>query len=194
MFIISAPSGTGKTTLCQALLRHDSNLRYSVSVTTRPRRGKEEDDKAYHFLTDEEFDSLVKVDGLLEWEEVYGSRYGTPKAQLAELLSQGFDVVLDVDIKGALHLKEFYPTSVTVFLLPPSLAELRNRLTKRARDDHETIETRLAKAEAEIEQAAEFDYVVVNDSLSASVNSLRAILEAERSRTARTKEIKLTED
>lgn len=194
LFIISAPSGTGKTTLCQVLLRHDANLRYSVSVTTRPRRGKEEGGKAYHFVTDEEFDSLVKDDGLLEWEEVYGYRYGTPKAQLEEFLAQGFDVVLDVDIEGALHLKELYPASVTVFLLPPSLAELRNRLTKRGRDDHETIKMRLTKAEAEIERAVQFDYVVLNDSLSASVHSLGAILQAERSRTARTKKIKLTED
>jgi guanylate kinase len=194
LFIVSAPSGAGKTTLCQALLRHDSDLRYSVSVTTRPRRGKEENGKSYHFVTDEEFDSLVEDDGLLEWEEVYGHRYGTPKVQLEERLAQGFDVVLDVDIKGALHLKKRYPASVTVFLLPPSLAELRNRLTKRGRDDHETIEMRLAKAEAEIERAAEFDYVVVNDSLAASVHSLRAILQAERSRTTRLEVIKLKED
>lgn len=194
MFILSAPSGAGKTTLCQALVRHDAGVRYSVSATTRPRRGKEVDGKAYHFVGDAEFDRLIEEDDLLEWEEVYGYRYGTPKAQVEELLSQGLDVVLDTDIKGALHLKKLYPESVTVFLLPPDLAELRRRLTTRGRDDRETIEVRLARAEAEIERAGEFDYVVVNDSLSASIRLLRAILDAERARTARAKKIKLTED
>ncbi|TKJ44237.1 guanylate kinase [candidate division TA06 bacterium B3_TA06] len=194
LFILSAPSGAGKTTLCRSLVRRDDKVRYSVSATTRPRRGKEEDGKAYHFVSDEEFSSLAEQDGLLEWEEVYGYRYGTPKAQVQELLAAGFDVVLDMDINGALHLKERYPESVTVFLLPPSLSELRRRLTARGRDDRETIEVRLARAEAEIERAREFDYVVVNDSLSASLALLQAILDAERARAARIKKIKLTED
>jgi guanylate kinase len=175
-------------------VRCDDKARYSVSATTRPRRGKEVDGKSYHFVSEEGFDRLIKEDDLLEWEEVYGYRYGTPKAQVEELLSQGFDVVLDTDIKGALHLKRLYPESVTVFLLPPSLSELRRRLTARGRDDRETIEARLARAEAEIERAGEFDYAVVNDSLSASLRSLRAILDAERARIARAKKIKLTED
>ncbi len=194
MFILSAPSGAGKTTLCRSLVRRDDKVRYSVSTTTRPRRGKEENGKAYHFVSDEEFSSLAEQDGLLEWEKVYGYRYGTPKAQVQELLAAGFDVVLDMDINGALHLKERYPESVTVFLLPPSLFELRRRLTARGRDDRETIEVRLARAEAEIERAREFDYVVVNDSLSASLALLQAILDAERARIARAKKIKLTED
>jgi len=194
LFILSAPSGAGKTTLCRSLVRRDDKVRYSVSATTRPRRGKEEDGKAYHFVDDAEFDRLIKEDDLLEWEEVYGYRYGTPKAQVEKLLSQGFDVVLDTDIKGALHLKRIYPESVTVFLLPPSLSELRRRLTARGRDDRETIEARLARAEAEIGRAREFDYAVVNDSLSASLWLLRAILDAERARIARAKKIKLTED
>jgi len=194
LFILSAPSGAGKTTLCRSLVRRDDKVRYSVSATTRPRRGKEENGKAYHFVSDEEFSSLAEQDGLLEWEEVYGYRYGTPKAQVQELLAAGFDVVLDMDINGALHLNERYPESVTVFLLPPSLFELRRRLTARGRDDRETIEVRLARAEAEIERAREFDYVVVNDSLSASLALLQAILDAERARAARAKKIKLTED
>ncbi len=194
LFILSAPSGAGKTTLCRSLVRRDDKVRYSVSATTRPRRGKEENGKAYHFVSDEEFSSLAEQDGLLEWEEVYGYRYGTPKAQVQELLAAGFDVVLDMDINGALHLKRLYPESVTVFLLPPSLFELRRRLTARGRDDRETIEVRLARAEAEIERAREFDYVVVNDLLSASLALLQAILDAERARAARIKKIKLTED
>ncbi len=194
LFILSAPSGAGKTTLCRSLVRRDDKVRYSVSATTRPRRGNEEDGKAYHFVNDSEFNRLIEEDDLLEWEEVYGYRYGTPKVQVEELLSQGFDVMLDTDIKGALHLKRLYPESVTVFLLPPSLSELRRRLTARGRDDRETIEARLARAEAEIELAGEFDYAVVNDSLSASLWLLRAILDAERARIARAKKIKLTED
>ncbi|MBA7594439.1 Guanylate kinase [subsurface metagenome] len=194
LFILSAPSGAGKTTLCRSLVRRDDKVRYSVSATTRPRRGKEENGKAYHFVSDEEFSSLAEQDGLLEWEEVYGYRYGTPKAQVQELLAAGFDVVLDMDINGALHLKRLYPESVTVFLLPPSLFELRRRLTARGRDDRETIEVRLARAEAEIERAREFDYAVMNDSLSASLALLQAILDAERARIARAKKIKLTED
>ena len=120
LFILSAPSGAGKTTLCRSLVRRDDKVRYSVSATTRPRRGKEENGKAYHFVSDEEFSSLAEQDGLLEWEEVYGYRYGTPKAQVQELLAAGFDVVLDMDINGALHLKRLYPESVTVFLLHPA--------------------------------------------------------------------------
>lgn len=194
MFILSAPSGAGKTTLCQAMVRHNDDMRYSVSATTRPRLAAETDGKAYHFMSDAEFDGLIEKDGLLEWEQVYGFRYGTPRAPLEAMLAQGFDVALDMDIKGALNLKRRYPESVTVFLLPPGMEELRRRLTSRGRDDKETIASRLAQASAEIEQAEEFDYVVVNDSLSESVRLLQAIVDAERARTTRIKKIELTED
>jgi len=194
MLILTAPSGAGKTTLCRAILRHDPQVRYSVSATTRPRHAKETPGKDYMFLSDEEFSKLVESGGLLEWEEVYGYRYGTPRKPLEKLLREGFDVVLDLDVKGALAVKKLRPESVTVFLLPPTFAELERRLTSRARDDHRTIKTRLAQAELEIKKAKEFDYVVINDSLAHSVHLLLAILEAERARSTRVEKIELKEE
>ncbi len=193
LIILSAPSGAGKTTLCRALVRHDPRVRYSVSATTRPRRGKEIDGTDYHFMTDAEFDRLISEKGFVEWEEVYGYRYGTPRAQLEEFLAAGFDAVLALDIKGALNIKKCYPESVTVFLLPPSLAELRRRLTSRARDDSAVLEARLALARTEIQRAPEFDYAVVNDSLAESVHLVTSILEAERVRSARLDKIQILE-
>lgn len=191
LLILSAPSGTGKTTLCRALLRHDSNLGYSVSATTRPRRGKEVDGEDYHFITDERFDNLIKESGFLEWEEVYGHRYGTLRSEIERSQSSGRDVILDLDVKGALHVRQVYPGSVAVFLLPPTIEELRHRLLTRGREGKELIEERLKEARSEIEKAREFDYVIVNDSLAESVHKLTAILEAERARSKKISEIKL---
>lgn len=193
LIILSAPSGAGKTTLCRALVRHDSRVRYSVSATTRPRRGKEVDGVDYHFMTDAEFDELVGKRELVEWEEVYGYRYGTLRAQLEEFLDAGFDVVLALDIKGALNIKKCFPESVTVFLLPPSMEELRRRLTSRAREEAGVLAERLALARTEMERAFEFDYVVVNDSLAESIHLVTAILRAERSRSTRLGKIEISE-
>ncbi len=194
LFIVSAPSGTGKTTLCRALLRRDSGLAYSVSATTRPKRGKEVEGQDYYFMTDEEFDRAISEGALLEWEEVYGARYGTLRRQLEEKLDAGHDVILDLDVKGALHVKGIFPESVAVFLLPPTMEELRHRLITRGREGKDLIEARLSQAESEIERAREFDYVVVNDSLAESAARLAAILDAERARTGRLTKIQLMED
>jgi len=194
LFIISAPSGTGKTTLCRELVKADPGIKYSVSATTRSRRGKEEHGKDYLFLTEDEFRELERDGGLLEHEEVYGYLYGTPKAHVFEHMDHGYDVIFDLDIKGALNLKNTQKESVTVFVLPPSISELHRRLSVRARDTEEIIADRLAKAKDEIAKAREFDYVVVNDVLNECVKTLSAILAAERSRTKRIKEISIKED
>ncbi len=191
LIIISAPSGTGKTTLCRALLKRDEKIRYSISVTTRSRKAEEEHGKDYYFLSDKEFDLLVENGGLLEWEEVYRYRYGTPKDKTEELLAQGYNVLFDLDIKGAVNLKRRFPDSVTVFLLPPSMAELERRITLRGRDDADNIKFRLAQAMAEMEKAKEFDYIIVNDLLDESVQKLVSIIKAERCRSLRIREIKI---
>lgn len=191
--IITAPSGAGKTTLCRALTRHDKRVRYSVSVTTRPRQSKEKEGTDYFFVTPDEFSDMVKKGELLEWEEVYGYQYGTPRKNVEEKLNQGLDVVLDLDIKGALHVKELYPGSVSVFLLPPTLTELHQRLTRRGRDSRKVIEERLAQARSELKRARDFDYVIVNDSLAESVHLLTSIIEAERAHTERITKIELLE-
>ncbi|MBD3286265.1 guanylate kinase [candidate division WOR-3 bacterium] len=185
LYIVSAPSGTGKTTLCRNLISQDSGLRYSVSVTTRPRKDKEENGKDYFFLTEAEFTKMVAAEELLEHEKVYGYSYGTPKDRVEELLKQGFDVLFDLDVKGALNLMRIYTDSVTVFLLPPSIKELRRRLFSRKRDDEETIEARLAAAISEINSASRFDYIVVNEELTESLRQLKEILHAERARSNR---------
>ncbi len=194
MIILSAPSGAGKTTLCRALVGDDKIIRYSVSASTRPQYRQEVDGEDYFFVSEAEFDKMIKQGDLLEWEEVYGYRYGTPRSNVEALFGQGLDVVLDLDIKGALHLKELYPESVTVFLLPPSMEELERRLSSRARDDDETIQARLARARAEIDRAGQFDYVLLNDALAETIRHLHGIIQAERSRAARIEEIELPED
>lgn len=194
LFVVSAPSGTGKTTLCRALLRHDTALAYSVSATTRSKRAKEVEGQDYYFMTDDEFSTSIAQGAFVEWEEVYGSRYGTLHSELLGKLDNGRDVILDLDVKGALHVKSIYPESVAVFLLPPTMEELRHRLITRGREGKELIEVRLSQARSEIERAREFDYVVVNDTLAESTSKLAAILDAERSRSTRLTEIKLMED
>ncbi len=194
LFVVSAPSGTGKTTLCRALLRHDGCLSYSVSATTRPKRAKEVEGQDYYFMTDGEFTSSVAQGAFVEWEDVYGARYGTLHSELRGKLKDGHDVILDLDVKGALHVKSMYPESVAVFLLPPTMEELRHRLITRGREGKDIIEARLGQARSEIERACEFDYVVVNDTLAESTARLAAILDAERSRSTRLTEIKLMED
>lgn len=186
MFILSSPSGTGKTTIARRLLEHDAEIRMSVSVTTRPMRPGEIDGRDYHFAGQDQFDRMVEAEEFMEWAEVFGYSYGTPKAQIRAGLKTGQDFLFDIDWQGTQQLFQKAETDVVrVFLLPPSLDELRHRLTSRGTDSAEVIAGRMARAQAEISHWDGYDYVVVNDDIDACFAKVVQILAAERMRRAR---------
>jgi len=186
MFILSSPSGAGKTTISRMLLAHDSEIRMSVSVTTRPMRTGEVDGVDYHFTDRATFDRMVADNEFLEWAEVFGNCYGTPKRQIKDGLSQGQDFLFDIDWQGTQQLYQKLERDVVrVFLLPPSLGELRRRLTTRATDSAEVIADRMARAQAEISHWDGYDYVLVNDDVDTCFARVVQILVAERLRRAR---------
>jgi guanylate kinase len=189
MFVISSPSGAGKGTLSRNILEKDRDMTLSVSVTTRDRRPSEINGVHYHFISQQRFLSMRDGGELLEWAEVHGNYYGTPQAPVEEALASGRDVLFDIDWQGAAQLRDKMSSDVvSVFILPPSMAELRSRLTRRAEDAPEVIEKRLVNARREIAEWPNFDYVVVNDDLDAAFADLTAILRAERSRRLRAAE------
>ncbi|MCS6986750.1 MAG: guanylate kinase [Sphingomonadaceae bacterium] len=186
MLVLSSPSGAGKTTLSRALLAEEPELTMSVSVTTRPPRPGEVDGRDYRFITDAEFDSLVQSGALLEWARVFGHRYGTPRAPVERALAQGRDVLFDIDWQGTQQLKAAARDDlVSIFILPPSMGELRRRLECRAQDPPDVIAGRMARAAAEISHWPEYDYVLVNDRVEDCLADIRAILKAERLRRPR---------
>ncbi len=186
MFVLSSPSGAGKTTISRKLLAAEDNLRMSVSVTTRPIRPGEVDGKDYHFVTRARFDAMVADDAFLEWAEVFGNCYGTPRAQIADGLAAGQDYLFDIDWQGTQQLYQRAGVDVVrVFLLPPSIAELEHRLSSRGTDSAEVIAGRMARARSEISHWDGYDYVVVNDAIEACFGKVRTILEAERLKRAR---------
>ena len=186
MFILSSPSGAGKTTIAQRLLAADMNLFMSVSVTTRPVRPGEIDGRDYHFTDRDEFAEMVADDAFLEWAEVFDNCYGTPRAQIANGLPQGRDYLFDVDWQGAQQLSQSAGSDVvSVFLLPPSITELEQRLRARGTDSAEVIAGRMARARAEISHWDGYDYVVVNRDVDACFEQVRTILAAERLRRGR---------
>ena len=188
MLILSSPSGAGKTTLTRMLLqREDVDLTLSVSVTTRPRRPSEVDGVHYHFLTPGRFGEMREAGDLLEWADVHGAQYGTPRAPVEALLSRGRDVLFDIDYQGVQQIRARARDDVaTIFILPPSMRELRARLERRAEDKPEVIERRLSAARGEIARWALYDYVLVNDDLPRTLGDVVAILRAERLRRLRT--------
>ncbi len=180
MLVLSSPSGAGKTTLSRMLLE-DPAVMLSISVTTRPRRPGEKDGAHYHFIDRAHFDALVKNGELLEWAEVFGHCYGTPRVPVEQALAAGRDVLFDIDWQGTQQLRERVPSDlVSVFVLPPSARELESRLHSRAQDPKDVIRARMAKAADEMSHWAEYDYVVVNRNLDDTLTELRAILAAER--------------
>lgn len=186
MVVVSSPSGAGKSTIARNLLENDKALELSVSVTTRQRRGSEIDGVHYHFVSQRDFERLRDTDALLEWAEVHGNYYGTPREPVENAMAEGRDMLFDIDWQGAAQLSEKMPADiVSVFILPPSIGELRTRLKRRAEDSDETIETRLSNAKLELEHWREYDYVVVNDDLDLAYSSLRSIVTAERLRRDR---------
>jgi guanylate kinase len=186
MLVISSPSGAGKSTIARNLLEADHQLSLSVSVTTRPRRPSEIDGVHYHFITHREFERLRDSDALLEWAEVHGNCYGTPREAAEIAMAEGRDMLFDIDWQGALQLQEKMRADVVgIFILPPSLAELKSRLFRRAEDTADVIGVRLDNARDEIQHWREYDYVVINQDLNLAFDSVRAIVTAERLRRDR---------
>lgn len=186
MLVLSSPSGAGKSTIARNLLENDKQLELSVSVTTRQRRPSEIDGVHYHFATQRDFERMRDTDALIEWAEVHGNFYGTPREAAENALAEGRDMLFDIDWQGAQQMKEKMRADiVSIFILPPSMAELKARLKRRAEDSEEVIERRLANARSEIEHWREYDYVVVNDDLDRAFAAVRAIVSAERLRRDR---------
>lgn len=177
LFVISAPSGAGKTSLVKALLERLPNLRVSTSHTTRPRRPTEADGREYHFVDNPTFDQLKAAGAFLECAEVFGNQYGTSRTQLEEKLAGGHDVILEIDWQGAQVVRSSMPDCRSIFILPPSRDALRTRLTNRHTDSAEVIERRLSQAVADMSHYREFDYVVVNDNFDAAVEQLVQIVQ-----------------
>ena len=189
MLVLSSPSGAGKTTISRALLDGDDALELSVSATTRAPREGEVDGVHYQFISDDRFRTLIDEDGLLEWANVFNNAYGTPRAAIEKALSEGRDVLFDIDWQGTQQLRQKMPQDlVSVFVLPPSLAALETRLKSRQQMTGETDEQvayRLSKAPAEVSHWAEYDFIIVNSDIEQSVAQVRAILTAERQRRER---------
>jgi guanylate kinase len=186
MLVISSPSGAGKSTIARTLLERDHEFGLSVSVTTRKRRGSEIDGVHYHFKSERAFKQMRDADELLEWAEVHGNLYGTPRAAVETAMAEGRDMLFDIDWQGAIQLQEKMAADVvSIFILPPSMAELESRLHRRAEDQTEIIAMRLENARDEIQHWREYDYVVVNDDLDRAFRAVEAIVEAERLRRDR---------
>ena len=186
MFILSSPSGAGKSTIANLLLKEDDELKLSVSATTRERRSSEVDGVHYHFLKRGQFDKMVEHDELLEWAEVHGNYYGTPKQFVENELEAGRDVLFDIDVQGSDQLREKMPDDIaTIFILPPSICEMKSRLKRRAEDSDDVIRRRMKTAVSELKRWPDYDYLVVNQDLDTAFMEVRAILEAERLRQRR---------
>ena len=186
MFILSSPSGAGKTTLSRMLLAADPEIKLSVSATTRPPRPGEIDAVHYHFVSPETFDRMVEEDDFYEWAHVFGHRYGTPKGMIRAALKEGQDFLFDIDWQGTQQLfQKDQQDVVRVFILPPSIDELHRRLKGRATDSAEVIAARMERARAEISHWDGYDYVIINDDVNVCFDKVRAILEAERMKRAR---------
>jgi guanylate kinase len=186
MFVLSSPSGAGKTSIARRLLELEPELTLSVSVTTRPRRPSEVDGVDYRFIAPAAYDAMIAAGELLEHAVVYGHGYGTPRAAVEEALGAGLDVLFDIDWQGTQQLREVaHNDMVSVFILPPSMAELERRLRRRAEDSEAVVQQRLAQVAADVTHFAEYDYVLVNSDFEASVAQVRQILAAERLRSHR---------
>lgn len=181
MLVLSSPSGTGKTTIARQVLSLEKELELSISTTTRPMRESEREGKDYHFVDEKAFTQMRDEKEFLEYAEVYGHHYGSPKAFVEDFLSKGIDVLFDIDWQGTQQLKEMAMSDlVSVFLLPPTFQDLEKRLIKRGEDSNETVLSRMKKANDEIRHWAEYDYIIINQDLSESINAVRSILQAER--------------
>ena len=186
LIVLSSPSGAGKSTIARMLLDADREVTMSVSATTRPKRSGEVDDVDYHFVDDAEFDRMIAAGEFVEWAHVFGCRYGTPKAPVKQALRRGRDILFAIDWQGARQLEpDFGEHLVTIFLLPPSMAELEHRLRTRGTDSDGVIADRMQRAADEIDHWAEYEYVLVNRDMDACLEQVRSIVTAERSKRVR---------
>jgi guanylate kinase len=190
LFVVAAPSGAGKSSLVKALLELDSHLQVSISHTTRPPRGQEQNGREYLFVSPEEFAGMVERGEFFEWAEVHGNRYGTSRLGIEARLMAGEDVVLEIDWQGALQIKQLFPHAVLIFILPPSWEELEQRLRRRGEDHPEVIATRLANAHHEVGQARHFDYVIINALFETALFDLKTVVHSQRLKFAAQRRVK----
>ncbi|MGV8980238.1 guanylate kinase [Clostridium sp.] len=193
LIVISGPSGAGKGTVCTSLLQKN-NFWISVSATTRSPRNDEVEGTNYYFLTKEKFLEKIETEDFLEYAEVYGNYYGTPKSEVLKVLDSGRDVILEIDIQGALMVKKSYPNGLFIFILPPSMEELRNRITNRGSETPESLITRFTSAHNEITFVSKYDYAVVNDTVDCACQKIESIIIAERCRVDRMNGVFLKEE
>lgn len=194
LIVISGPSGAGKGTICKALLEKNKDLYLSISATTRAPRKGEEDGVNYYFLNKEEFKKKIEEDDFLEYAEVYGNYYGTPKSKVNEMLKEGKNVILEIDIQGALQVKENCNDGIFIFILPPSMEELKNRIINRGSETPESLIERFNSAYKEINYISKYNYGVINDTVKEAVEKIENILAAEKCRVDRIDMLKFKED
>ncbi|BDT71350.1 guanylate kinase [Comamonadaceae bacterium OS-4] len=180
LFVVAAPSGAGKSSLCKALLELDSRLQPSVSHTTRPPRGQEKHGREYFFVSQPEFDAMVEADAFVEWAHVHSNRYGTSKKAIEDRMAMGADVILEIDFQGAIQIKNVFSNAVCIFILPPSWEELRSRLERRGEDSADIIDMRMKNAQMEVAQVAKFDFVIINELFDRALFDLKTIVHSQR--------------
>ena len=180
LFVVAAPSGAGKSSLVRALMELDSHVQPSVSHTTRAPRGQEKHGREYFFVSDTEFDAMVQSNAFVEWAHVHKQRYGTSKKAIEERMAQGADVILEIDFQGALQIRKIFANAVSIFILPPSWEELRDRLERRGEDSPDVIELRLQNAAVEVAQVQQFDFVIINELFDRALFDLKAIIHSQR--------------
>jgi guanylate kinase len=185
LVVVSGPSGAGKGTICKNFMELNKEMLLSISSTTRNPRENEIDGVNYNFITKQDFEDLIGTDSLLEYVHVFGNYYGTPKKWVLECIEKGKDVLLEIEIVGAMKVKEKYPDAILVFVLPPSLKELKNRIVTRGTETIEQIENRMARAMQEIKTIEKYDYFIFNDNLTRAVDDLEAIISAEKNKVNR---------
>ncbi|MDO5649245.1 MAG: guanylate kinase [Gallicola sp.] len=180
LLVLSGPSGVGKGTVCEALMKHRKDIKYSISATTRKKRPLEINGENYYFMSQEEFKESIEKKEFLEYAQVHGNYYGTPRKFVTESIDGGDIVILEIDVQGALQVKENCPEAVYIFLLPPDLQELRNRIEKRSTEDEDTINLRMNNAQTELTFIDKYDYAVINDDVEKTVRKIECIIEAEK--------------
>ncbi|MDR0879936.1 MAG: guanylate kinase [Clostridioides sp.] len=188
LLVISGPSGAGKGTICKALLEDDRDIKLSVSATTRSPREGEVDGQHYHFVSKDKFKEMIENEEFLEHAQIYDNCYGTPKAKVIENLKNGVDVVLEIEMQGAMQIKKAYPEGIFIFTLPPSLKELKNRIVGRGTETAEEIEKRFSSAFDEINKIKDYDYFVFNNEISNSVKEIKSIITSEKNKVSRYKD------
>ena len=180
LFVVAAPSGAGKSSLVKALMELDSRVQPSVSHTTRAPRGQEKHGREYFFVSDAEFEAMIQADAFVEWAHVHGARYGTSRQAIRERMNNGVDVVLEIDYQGAFQIKKLFAQTVLIFVLPPSMEELRARILRRGEDPPENVELRMRNAAQEMEHVREFDFVIINELFDTALFDLKAVVHAQR--------------